>query len=123
MKIYLTHSKKIDYTELYKALEQSFTEEEFIFPYREKSEPVDSSEFLKHKGCDLLLADVSIPSTGQGIEIGWADSSGIPILFIYKKGSDVSRSFKFLSDKIIQYENFVDVASKLRKVLNEKAKN
>lgn len=117
MKVYLTHSKNIDYKRLCALLKNAFSEIEFIFPYDNSKQPVDSSKYLKTRGCDLLLADITCPSTGQGIEIGWADSSDIPIIFFYKKGADVSRSIKFLSDIIIEYKTTEGLIQELKEYL------
>ena len=57
------------------------------------------------KNSDLLVAECSSNSTGQGIEIGWADSFNIPILCIYKTGSFISSSLKFITNNIISYNS------------------
>ncbi len=119
MRIYLSHSKNINYKNLYKQFEETYLNHNFIFPYQKNTKPVDSSKILKECNCDLLLAEVSIPSTGQGIEIGWANANKIPIIFFYKKDSDVSRSLKFLSNKIIEYDSLENLFIKLKKYLNE----
>ena len=119
MRIYLSHSKNINYKNLYKKFEEIFSNNNFIFPYQNNTEPVDSSKFLKEGNCDLLLAEVSVPSTGQGVEIGWANANKIPIIFFYKKGSDVSRSLRFLSNKIIKYDSLENLFIEFKKYLNE----
>jgi hypothetical protein len=74
-------------------------------------EQFDSKTFLKK--CDLVLAEVSYPSTGQGIELGWANMYGVPILYFYKKGTKLSHSLRATSNTFIEYENEGDMISKL----------
>lgn len=35
------------------------------------------------KTCDLMIAEVSLPATGLGIELGWAKAFKVPILCMY----------------------------------------
>ena len=68
-------------------------------------------------GCDLVIVEVSLPSIGMGIELGWANMKKIPIICFYKKGSQVSGSIKAVTDKIIEYSDVNDFISKLEIVL------
>lgn len=70
------------------------------------------------KNCDLVIAEVSIPSTGQGIELGYASYSKTPIVCIYEKGAKVSSSLKFITDKFIEYENTEDMIEKVREFIS-----
>ena len=112
MKIYLSHSSEYDYeNKLYKPIKKSdlIKSNFFIFPHEHKI--VNSKEVISNS--DFMIAEVSLSSTGQGIEIGWADSAKIPILFIYEKGSKISSSLKFITDKFIEYENIEDMVIKI----------
>lgn len=121
MKVYVCHPKAIDYEEeLYDPLRKYFPEVEFIFPYGNNQRPKNSSEYLKGKNCDLVLAEVSEPSTGQGIELGWANLSDISIICFYKKGKHFSRSLVFICDKIIEYENINQFIEKLNEEFKTK---
>ncbi|MBU1929965.1 nucleoside 2-deoxyribosyltransferase [Candidatus Micrarchaeota archaeon] len=120
MKIYLGHSRELDFeTELYDPLRHSrlSREHKFVFPYEEKKEPVDSKEVIK--SCDLLLAEVSFPSTGLGIEIGWANYIGIPIIAVYKKGARVSRSLKLVAKEMIEYSDSKELVEKIQSRLKK----
>ena len=112
MKIYLAHSSNMNYGKLYKAF-SLIDEVKFVFPHISKEK--NSKTVIK--GCDLFIADVSKPSHGVGIEIGWANSFGIPIILICKKGSKISSSLKFVSKKIIIYKNFDDAKDKIKILL------
>jgi nucleoside 2-deoxyribosyltransferase len=37
--------------------------------------------------CDILVAEVSVPSLGVGYEVGWAVALKKPVLCLYKSGS------------------------------------
>jgi nucleoside 2-deoxyribosyltransferase len=43
------------------------------------------------RGCDTLIAEVSIPSHGVGYEIGFALGEGKPVLCLYQEGRKVSK--------------------------------
>lgn len=67
---------------------------------------------------DLVIAEVSLPTTGLGIELGWADYSNTPILCIYEKGSKFSSSLKFITNNFIEYDNSKDLIEKINNFLN-----
>lgn len=113
MKIYVSHASNFDYkNELYKPLKEAGLPVEFIFPHEDSSEIFDSKKLFDSHGCDYILAEVSHPATGQGIELGWADIYKIPIICIYKKGSKPSNSLKVISGTIVEYENLTDLINK-----------
>jgi len=66
----------------------------------------------------LLIAEVSLPATGQGIELGWADYAKTSILCIYKKGIQISSSLKFITDNFIEYENEENMISQINDFIN-----
>ncbi len=117
MRIYIGHSREFDFKkEFYEPLKK--LNYEFIFPHEHSDEPFNSKEFLKT--CDLMIAEVSFPSTGLGIEIGWADFLEIPIIFIYKSGSKISGSLKLMKGKFIEYSDGEDLKRKLKKEIEIK---
>lgn len=60
-----------------------------------------------------MVADLSYPSTGLGIELGYADIYNIPIIISYKTGSSVSGSAKTLARFQIEYQNSDDLITQL----------
>lgn len=84
----------------------------FIFPHSESSEPFSSKEIFQN-GCDLIIAEVSYPATGLGIELGWADILKVPVVCIYKKDSKVPGSLKVITDKFIEYSGAEDLIAKI----------
>lgn len=104
MKIFISHSTKCDYVnEIYKPIKESslYSLNEFYLPH--DGTVINTKEVIKNS--DLFIAECSDSSTGQGIEIGWADSFGIPILCIYKAGSSISSSLKFITNNILSYNS------------------
>ena len=63
--------------------------------------------------CDLFLAEASFPSTGLGIELGWANDLRIPIACIYQTGHKPSSSLKLICDDFIEYNDATDLINKL----------
>ncbi len=114
MKIYLSHSGNYDYeAELYRPLKLSVLAKKYqiLFPHDKENADVNSKDFIQH--ADLVIADVSYPSTGQGIELGWADDSGIPIVCVHKTGSRPSSSLRFIASEHIEYLDTDDMLQKL----------
>lgn len=119
MKIYFGHSKYFDYKkELYEPIRNGGLNEkhEIIFPHEKSELPTNSKEFLKT--CDLMIAEVSFPATGLGIELGWADAFGVPILCVYKSGKKVSNSTKLLTNNFIEYSDPEDLIEKIEEFIN-----
>ncbi len=117
MKIYVGHSSGFDFKrELYEPLGELAGDYEFVFPH--KRDIIDKSyEIIRT--CDLFLAEVSFPSTGMGIEIGWADGCNLPIVCIYKSGFKPSSALDCMTDNFIEYENIEDLKFKLVEFLNK----
>jgi len=120
MKIYVSHSRNFDFQkELYEPIRKSSLNNKhtFILPHEKSDEPFNSKEYLKNQ-CDLLIAEVSNPETGLGIELGWADIYEVPIICIYRKGSKLSGSLKVISKSFIEYSNSAELISEIEKVIN-----
>ena len=52
---------------------------------------VDERDVNWIKNCDVLIAEVSVPSHGVGYEIGFALNIGKPVLCLYQKDRRVSK--------------------------------
>ncbi|PIY68691.1 hypothetical protein COY90_04610 [Candidatus Roizmanbacteria bacterium CG_4_10_14_0_8_um_filter_39_9] len=89
----------------------------FIFPHSKSQKPFNTKELFEKKECDLVLAEISYPATGQGIELGWANMFQIPIYCIYKKGADISRSALSIVAKNIEYSDSKDLIVQLSSLL------
>lgn len=118
MKIYVAHASSFDYqNELYTPLRESDLNKihNFTLPHEYWKKPFDSQKNIKES--NLVIAEVSYPSTGEGIELGWANSYNIPIICIFKKGTTPSSSLKIISDTFIEYESQEDMIQKLHSYL------
>lgn len=118
MKIYVGHSKDYDYiNELYIPLRQSRlnAEHEIILPHEKSDKPYNSKELMKT--FQLMVAEVSIPATGLGIELGWADVYEIPILAAYKKGQKLSGSVRKTAQYFLEYANSEELIDGIEKTI------
>ncbi|TAL14179.1 hypothetical protein EPN95_04205 [Patescibacteria group bacterium] len=121
MKIYLSHSTNYDYEkDLYGPLKTSSMgrEHQILFPHDTENSSANSKDPILHG--DLVIAEVSYPSTGQGIELGWANDGDMPILCIYKKNAKISSALRFITNELIEYENEEDMLNKLTTWLSAK---
>lgn len=114
MKIYVSHSTNFDYkTELYEPLNRAFSDiHALVLPHEKSEDGVRAKDIIPT--CDLLLAEVSYPSTGQGIELGWADVAETPIICFYKSGSKISGAINFIDAKSFEYQDISDMVSRLQ---------
>lgn len=107
MKIYVGHAKSFDFeNELYLPIKNSSLskDHQIILPHEKGATPFPSKELFK-TGCDLMIAEVSQPSTGLGIEIGWADVLNVPIVCVYRKGAKIAGSLKIITQDFIEYDS------------------
>lgn len=114
MKIYVTHSSGFDYqNELYRPLRESDlnNQHEIALPHEFSTDQFNSKEYMKQ--CDLIVAEASFPSTGQGIELGWANLYEIPIVCVHKQGAKLSSSIKGISDVFLEYGDSQEMIQKL----------
>ena len=116
MKIYVSHSTNFDYeTELYEPFRVNFSELDMFFPHEKDGKLLDTKQIIKESG--LVLAEASYPSTGQGIELGWANTFDIPIVCIYRDGTKPSSALRIVSHNFINYSSADELVDKLRKVI------
>ena len=86
MKIYVSHSSSYDYiNEIYNPIINSDISKTntFFLPHENKNKITNTKDIIA--SYDLVIAEVSLPSTGQGIELGWASYANVHILCVYKK--------------------------------------
>jgi len=122
MKIYIAHSKEINYIDdLYIPLKNhNHNNHELILPHEHSNTNYNTRNF--YKSLDVLIAEVSKPAVGLGIELGWAFDDNVPIYCLYKKGSKYSSSIKCITSNIYEYSNtneliqlFDQIISKIQK--------
>ena len=106
MKIYIAHSKKIDYiNDLYIPLRNDsfFYEYELILPHEKSESSSNDREF--YKNIDVFIAECSESTIGLGIELGWVYDDCKNIYCIYKSGKKISNSIKAVTHNFQEYEN------------------
>ena len=97
----------------YDALEGNIKGYEFLFPHRLDKNNRNGREFYKKDNIDVVIAEVSKPATGLGIELGFLCDEGIPVRCFYQKGEQPSSSLLSVTDKLIEYENMEDFIKKV----------
>ena len=115
MKIFVAHSSAFDFrAKLYEPIRASDlnAQHTFYLPQETGDEEV-TRELIK--SCDLVLAEVSLPSTGMGIELGWADSFGIPILCMHEVGTTYSGSLEYVTKNIVTYASADELIAHIRR--------
>ncbi len=120
MKIYISHSSKYDYkNKIYNPIKQSnlVRENALFFPH-DDNKIVNTKEMIANY--DLVIAEVTLPATGQGIELGWADYAKTPIVCLYEKGAKISSSLKFITKDFIEYESEIDMINQISKYVQNK---
>lgn len=117
MKIFLAHSSDFDFRKkLYEPLRgSSLNDEHDIHLPQEGGKEEITKEMIKNT--DVFIVDVSMPSTGAGIETGWADVFGVPIIAMHEAGSRSSSSINKLTNHHIEYTNPQDMIQKLSSAL------
>lgn len=71
--------------------------------------------------CDVLIAEVSMPSHGVGYEIGFALGLGKPVLALYQRGRSISKMVTGNPDpnlSVKPYQTAEDAVFQVRKYLN-----
>lgn len=122
--IYFSHSSRMDYQKLlYEPILSSHLCKtyKFVLPHQENpDEPFQTKSLFESGGCKLVLAEVSLPSTGQGIELGWAELLEIPIICLYRRGSVITNSLKCVSQHFMEYKDTNDMIGKIAICLNKR---
>jgi len=113
MKIYISHSNNLNFRDdLYAPLKKSSLAKnhDFFLPH-DGGRDINTKDVIKNS--DLFIVEASLPSTGSGIEIGWADAAGVPILCISKIGAKISGSLRHLTKDFLEYSDSEDLLTQL----------
>lgn len=121
MRIYVAHSTSFNYqNDLYEPLERILgSAHDLIFPHVKSLSQFDSKELFKSKHCDVVIAEVTLPSIGLGIELGWANMFEIPIICLHKDDSSNSPSLQMISSRYIPYKDILDIQVELTAMLDD----
>ncbi len=116
MKIYVAHSSDFDYqNELYVPLKNSeiFKQHEFILPHDDNNYKHERDFY---KSIDLVIAEVSYPSTGLGIELGFLYDDNKPIYCIHQSDKKISSSISVVASNINVYSNLDEMTEIVKKI-------
>ncbi len=72
--------------------------------------------------CDIIIAEVSVPSLGVGYEISYAEKLNKKVVCLYDINSDKKLSYMIDGNKtntIIKYNNKKELKKELTKILKE----
>lgn len=72
--------------------------------------------------CDVVVAEVSIPSLGVGYEIGYAESKNKKVICLYDINAEKNLSFMLSGNKrniIIKYTDLENAKNELKKYLEK----
>lgn len=123
MKIYIAHSKELNYIEnLYQPIKNDIQLKnyEILLPHEKSISNYNTRDF--YKTLSILIAEVSFPATGMGIELGWAYDDGIPIYCIYKKGTKISSSLKSVTSHFLEYQDDKELLKIIKDIIRREEK-
>ena len=120
MKIYFAHATSGDYkSDFYAPLREDeiLEQYELILPHEDLKQESNQREF--YNKLDVMIAEVSSPSTGMGIELGWAYDAGVPIFAFCREGAKMSEAIYAVTDNIIEYIDSNDLVRKVKEVITK----
>lgn len=122
MILYVSHPKTVDYKdELYAPLRQSRLDNiyDIILPNEFSAADYNIRELFEARQVTAILAEVSEPSTMQGVELGWASLYNIPIILLHKNTVEIPESLAAISSSVIAYEYLDDVIDDIYQFIQE----
>jgi len=87
---------------------------ELVLPH-DKKDGEHSKTIIE--SCDVVLGEVSYPSTGQGIELGWADDVQVPIVCIHKSSETPTGALRYVARDVVSYDDENDMVEKVALLL------
>lgn len=111
----ITHSqKRHSLLSQIKFVVESKNIDSYVFEVGGEPKDIFEEDYNQLKSCDILIAEVSEPSHGVGIEIGIAFSLNHRIILLLEKGNRVTKLAQGMPNAaIIEYENIEDLKQRL----------
>ena len=123
-----------EFEQIYQTLVTALIEDGHVVPTAHLAEPgvqavealIEPSEVYRRdvdwiRGCDVLVAEVSMPSHGVGYEIGFSLGLRKPVLALYQEGRRVSKMICGNPDPTLSLQCYTspeDAVLRVRKFLN-----
>ncbi len=117
MKIYVAHATNFDYVnEIYKPIRENelLKKYDIVLPH-EDDNYIHNRDY--YNNFDLCICEVSSPSIGLGIELGFLYDSNVKTYCFYKKGSNYSKSILAITKELIEYDNKEDFINKVKNII------
>ena len=90
----------------------------FVFIVGGTPKEIFERDYEQIKSCDLIIAEVSEPSHGVGIEIGFSYTLGLKRVLLIEEGKSLTKLAQGMPDTIvIQYRGVEDMREKLESVI------
>ena len=124
MKVYIAHSRGFDFEkELYQPIraDDELEQENIILPHEASDASKNTREF--YKNLDLVIAEVSYPATGLGIELGWAYDDGTPIVVLHRSDAKVSHSLYAVTQEFYEYHDCNEIPVIIKDIINTHQRN
>lgn len=118
--IYIAHSREFDFeNQLYAPVRASknLPQSSIVLPHEPGHDPNHGRQF--YANLDLLIAEVSYPATGLGIELGWASDDNVPIVCLCQSGKKYSGSLRAVTDRFYEYHDLDEIVSIIDKLCRE----
>jgi len=117
MKVYASHSRSFDFVkDFYRPL-SSIAEIEWVFPHESSEKTYPVLELMKSGTLHCIVAETSYPSTGQGIELGWAYLAKIPLVCVFKAGLTPPSSLGSIANGFVEYSGQQSLINAVKKEL------
>jgi nucleoside 2-deoxyribosyltransferase len=123
MKAYITcpvtlSQDRLNLLPLIKNISEENGLETFVFIVGGSPKEIFERDYSQIKSCDLIIADVSEPSHGVGIEIGFSYCLGLKRILLFEKGKKVTKLAQGMPNTIlVEYSNIDDMKSKLKQAI------
>lgn len=86
-----------------------------IFPHETDENSWNDRAF--YQTIDLFVAEISHPSTGLGIELGWASEAGCKIVCVHKADVSPSAAIRSVCQDVMAYKNHDELIALFEKAV------
>ena len=94
--------------------------ETFVFRELEDPREIFDLDYNELKSSNVLIAEISEPSHGVGMEIGMSYCLGLTRVLLYEKGKELSKIIQGAPDTfLVEYENVSHLEKELGLALDE----